>query len=225
MGVAEMVRAVNASTRYSCLPDAGFFLDHADLNGKPTTTPQFQSSFYAWNASAGINQACITHYLPQGEEWRCMFAQYVMPFIQSPLFIAQNLYDSWQLTNILKVGCGGYGQSLGDCSRAQMAAVHAYGATMRSALKPLLAAKPEIGIFAPSCIAHRQTVENEHPAALWQWPLRWSIGNVTPRDSFDAWYSSAARNDTHLVQMCDWGLSCNPKCPLFTSESLFATWV
>ena len=30
-------------------------------------------------------------------------------------------------------------------------------------------------MFAPSCIAHCQSVYNEHPMALWFWPKRWNI--------------------------------------------------
>ena len=38
---------------------------------------------------------------------QCIFSEKVLPFIKTPLFVAQNLYDSWQLNNILKVTTGG----------------------------------------------------------------------------------------------------------------------
>ena len=98
------------------------------------------------------------------------------------------------------------------------------------------------GIFAPSCtpsetrtrnlllpraqeitsshlaagIAHCQTVENEHPAALWNWPLRWSIGAATPVAAFGAWYDGGGGDASRVLQPCDWGAACNDKCPLFT---------
>ena len=66
-------------------------------------------------------------------------------------------------------------------------------------------------------------MENEHPAALWNWPLRWSIGAATPIAAFGAWYAAladrraaTAANASKVLQACDWGPSCNPKCPLFT---------
>jgi hypothetical protein len=36
----------------------------------------------------------------------------------------------------------------------------------------------QVGMFTPSCIAHCQTVMNEHPEALWDWPERWGIDGV-----------------------------------------------
>ena len=47
---------LSPSTRFACLADAGYFLDHTARDGSPTTSPQFKESFYAWNSSAGTNQ-------------------------------------------------------------------------------------------------------------------------------------------------------------------------
>ena len=52
------------------------------------------------------------------------------------------------------------------CSAAELAALQAYGASMRAALAPFTS-NPKVGMFAPSCIAHCQSVANEHPIALW----------------------------------------------------------
>ena len=78
--VGGLVATANASTRYTCLADAGYFLDHPDLNGKPSTSPQFTESFHAWNSSGGTNQACIKHYTPLGTPEKCIFAQYGASF-------------------------------------------------------------------------------------------------------------------------------------------------
>ena len=104
---------------------------------------------------------------------------------------------------------------------------------MEAAADP--AKKASRGIFAPSCIAHCQTVENEHPASLWQWPDRWGIdgqtknehtavavaeaaATATPASVFNAWYTKQGTGvDGQLVQQCDWSpSSCNAKCPLYT---------
>lgn len=58
------------------VPDAGFFLDHPDMNGQPFRTPLFQWGFEAWNSSAALSPACLAHYAPTGDTWRCIFAQY-----------------------------------------------------------------------------------------------------------------------------------------------------
>ena len=52
--------------------------------------------------------------------------------------------DSWQINNILRIGCSGYNKPMTSCSAAQMAALEAYGASMRTALAPAIAA-PKVG--------------------------------------------------------------------------------
>ena len=89
----------------------------------------------------------------------------MFPFIQSSIFIFQNLCkmltlsqalavpliysaavpdDSWQINNILRIGCSGYNKPMTSCSAAQMDALEAYGAAMRTALAPAIAA-PKVG--------------------------------------------------------------------------------
>jgi len=221
--VGAQIRAANASTRYTCLADAGYFLHHDDIAGGNATAQQFKHSYYAWNSSGGTNSACVTALRPSGEDWKCIFAQYVAPFIKSELFVMQNLYDSWQINNILKIGCSGYGKPMTGCSTAQMAALQQYGADMRTALTPLTS-NSAVGMFTPSCIAHCQSVANEHPIALWYWPGRWSIVDASsntslyPRDSFNAWYSGQTTGDSAKhVQKCAWGpKTCNKLCPDWT---------
>jgi len=214
--------------RYACLADAGFFLDHNDTQGQPTTSPQFAESFYAWNSSGGTNQACVAHYLPKGQEWKCIFAQYVLPFVRSRLFIMQTLYDSWQMHNILELPCASYGADLSKCDAQAMAQVQAYGGSMRELLAPALQ-DPTSGVYAPSCIAHCQSVMNEHDEALWYWPGRWAINASTtllqaddqllyPRETFGDWFFGRAPSPeaNAVMQRCDWGSECNTLCPLFT---------
>jgi hypothetical protein len=231
--IADHIHTVNPNIRVTCLADAGMFLDHPGMSGTPTLSPQFIESFYAWNSSSMTNQDCIAHYTPLGAPWKCIFAQYVLPFIRTPLFIAQNLFDSYQLGHILGIGgCSTYGKDLSGCPNATVEAINKYGAIMRGIISAGLAAPGGVGrsrgAFAPSCIAHCQTVANEHPAALWNWPARWSIGEVTPVEVFGAWYTQQvgawrgeggddvgnASNTSKQIQACDFG--CNLKCPLFT---------
>jgi hypothetical protein len=39
------------------------------------------------------------------------------------MFVMQNLYDSWQINNILKIGCSGYNKPMTSCDAGQMAAL------------------------------------------------------------------------------------------------------
>lgn len=220
--VADQVKQSNPSARYTCLPDAGHFLEHSDMHGGNKTSQLFKNSYYGWNSSGGTNQACVQDKKAAGEDWKCIFAEHVTPYIKSEMFVMQNLYDSWQINNILDIGCSGYNKPMTDCSAAQMSALEQYGADMRVALAPVTA-NPAVGMFTPSCIAHCQTVANEHPIALWYWPDRWNIveeNNRTfyPMTTFNAWYSGAVTgNSSKHVQQCAWSpKTCNSLCPNWT---------
>ena len=56
--------------------------------------------------------------------------------------------------------------------------IQKYGSDMRVQLHGA-AASTEVGMYATSCIAHCQSIENEHPEALWHWEGRWGINATT----------------------------------------------
>ena len=98
------------------------------------------------------------------------------------------------------------------------------------------AASTEVGMYATSCIAHCQSIENEHPEALWHWEGRWGINASTaglpkgetrfPRETFGDWYFGREGGGEEVLgesvaphtveQLCDWGPTCNPLCPMYT---------
>ena len=51
--------------------------------------------------SGGTNQACIKHYTPLGTPEKCIFAQYVFPFISSSIFGELSLSDEEMIDNLL----------------------------------------------------------------------------------------------------------------------------
>jgi hypothetical protein len=71
------IAAVNPTARFTCLADAGHFLHHNDKNGGNSTSESFKTSYYGWNSTGGTNQACVASYKPTGDDWKCIFAQYV----------------------------------------------------------------------------------------------------------------------------------------------------
>ena len=95
--VGGIVGAGAPGARFACLADAGFFLFHDTATpGVPAATnEEFAESFYAWNSSAAVNAGCLAHYAPLGTPEKCIFAQHVLPFIKSRLFVMQNLYDRY----------------------------------------------------------------------------------------------------------------------------------
>ena len=50
-----------------------------------------------------MNPLCSAAY--PDEKWKCMFTQYLIQFIKTPLFISESEYDSWSVPNILGIQC------------------------------------------------------------------------------------------------------------------------
>ena len=44
-----------------------------------------------------LSPACLASFAPAGEQWRCIFAQYMTPFIVTPLFVLNSRFDQCQL--------------------------------------------------------------------------------------------------------------------------------
>lgn len=93
--LAAATRSVAPAARVHALADAGFFLDHNDINNRPSRTLLFQWGFQSWNASAALSRACLAAYA--AAPWHCIFAQYTARFIDTPVFLLNSKFDSCQL--------------------------------------------------------------------------------------------------------------------------------
>ena len=149
--VSSFVKAHVPGAVVVAVPDAGFFMDHNNTLGNPTWTPLYQWVASTLNVSTSVNSACAAFY-PQSEQWKCFMAQYVAPFIQTPLFLAQDTMDSWQMTNIFQLPCNPY-HGQGNCNASELEMVRQYRLDMLTALQPVLS-NPIHGGFYTACVQH-----------------------------------------------------------------------
>ena len=185
--VAEVVRAAVPGVAVVGLPDAGYFMDHNNTVGSPTWTPLYQWVSEAQNVTPSVDAGCVQHYLPVGQEWRCFMAQYAAPFISTPTFFAQDLDDSWQLTNIFQLPCTPYAGK-GDCNAAQLALVDQYYTDTLAALAPVFASSVHGG-FITACVQHcHSNIDFCFGGEI--------VEGQSLRDTFGAWYA-------HTVQGVD----------------------
>lgn len=156
--VADTLSAAGlGSASFVGMPDAGFFLpDVPDADGNFSYRAEMQSIFALSNASAGVHPACLAHWAAQGEAWRCMFPRYEAPFIRSRLFLVQSQYDSWQMDNVVHLGCDPPKE--GSCSEAQLKRFQSFRDSMRADLAAagILPPGPNRAIWTDACIAHSQ---------------------------------------------------------------------
>ena len=104
----------------------------------------------------------------------CVFARNVLPHIETPIFMLQSIFDSWQLQwehGITKI--------------PNFAALNAYGQQLKSSMMLALKEKKKetvIGGFVEQCFHHCTTEE------LWTETPR--INTLTPQQAFDQWYNA-----------------------------------
>lgn len=204
--VAERMHIEAPSARVVGLADAGFFLDHEVYKGNGRHAYTESMSYLFEMAAPATNAACQKAHTGK-DAWMCFFAQHVAPHIAAPLFIAEGMYDSWHMGNILKLGCGNPTPQE-TCDEEQIQAFYDYGRAMKSTISPLVTAKNR-GAFASACIVHCQTVFNEGED---RW-ASWSIGGLLLREAFGNFYFE--RNGT-TVAIDDVDYPGNPSCPVWT---------
>jgi len=169
------------------MPDAGFFRDLPTFTGQPGYSPLYRWVFEAMNVTQ-TNAACLAAYTPANETWRCMFAEYVLPHIATPLYITQDLADSWQMHNILQLPCDASKRA--SCTAAENAAVDAFRIDMLTALAPIFSSATN-GAYLSSCVQHcHQNVGS------WNGER---VGNFSVQQAFDAWWSRSGAAPRILV--------------------------
>jgi hypothetical protein len=87
------------------LPDSGIQLDSMDYNiEKNTFRMSFQNLMKFSNAEVDLPVPECVAANPDAK-WKCMFAEYLFPYVKVPLFAIQSAYDTWSVPNILGIKC------------------------------------------------------------------------------------------------------------------------
>jgi hypothetical protein len=126
------------------------------------------------NCSASVNQACLAAN-PNGTA--CMFGANTAPFVQTPLFVLNSKYDTWQAGGI--IGAGKCGNNITSCSLPIQKFWAGYGNRMVAILKGL---PPQHGGFLSNCQAHCQTGSGGWSST--------TVDGTSMGDAFLGWHSS-----------------------------------
>lgn len=151
------------------LADGGFFLDWSltkPAQSLNSYAHELRSDFFAFNASAGVNGACVAaRATVAGDVSDCYFAEHTLPFIKSPIFALQSTVDAWQLPN-----------ELGTTADATL--INEYRVRSISRLQETLLADPKHGGFIDSCMHH---------CGMWD---NLVVDGWRAADAFVAWYAA-----------------------------------
>jgi len=191
--------------RLTGFPDAGFFLDAKNSSGEYQYRQNFIAADPVWNVtgSGGTNLGCLSAY--KGEEWKCLMAPYIAPYIKTPIFVMNSAYDAWQMTNVLVAQC--IPSPRNPCTAQQNMSLLAFHAQFLSDVAVVTAGKPQNGVYVDTCYVHEQNVnycsgQTSMPNCVGWSPLesgstKWGYStsvevsdgrHLTPQQAFGAYY-------------------------------------
>ena len=139
-----------------------------------------------------MDSGCVAAHAASNDTWKCFFAEENLPYITTPLFATQDMVDSWQMSNILKLPCNPTASSGASvCNSTYLADMQAFRDDMLAKLQPL-ASNPANGGFLSACVQHcHQNID-----AVWTQEL---VQNQSVTETFWAWWSGASPGVKTLV--------------------------
>ncbi|KAG2593495.1 hypothetical protein PVAP13_5NG112114 [Panicum virgatum] len=214
-----------------CLSDAGFFIDEKDLSGERSLRTLINAIVHLQNVREALPKGCLANKDPTEVSshisnsvlfvmflnsltdeslLQCFFPAELIKSINTPTFILNSDYDSWQIRNALAPNGSYPGQAwssckadIRNCSSTQMDILHGFRKKLVSELK-VAEDKRDWGLFIDSCFTHCQS-----PFRI-SWISRISprLGNKTIAEAVGDWYFGRREE----VKYIDCKYPCNPTC-------------
>ena len=105
--IADKIREKNhKNPNIAAIPDAGYFMDYPSIDGEYKLADEFSfKDMYNFQniaaSSSSALAACRDTYDNKNTAFKCLFPQYIMPFIRTPIFFTQSFADSYQFPNVM----------------------------------------------------------------------------------------------------------------------------
>ncbi|GMH09626.1 hypothetical protein Nepgr_011467 [Nepenthes gracilis] len=146
-------------TKVKCLSDAGYFVNVKDVSRAQYIQEYYKQIVELHGSAKNLPASCTSSMKPH----LCFFPQYTAHWIQTPLFILNAAYDSWQIKNILApISADPHGYwsdcklDIINCSPTQLKIMQEFRLEFLAALTGL--GRPQSrGLFINSCYAHCQS--------------------------------------------------------------------
>ncbi|XP_060696916.1 carboxylesterase notum2 [Hemiscyllium ocellatum] len=204
--VANLLAQLGADVQVRGLVDSGWFLDNkqprqTECSGETTCSPNhvIKKGLRMWNSV--VPERCRQHYR-RGEEWQCFFGYRMYPFLKSPVFVVQWLFDEEQL-KMENIQLGSH-----SLTESQWNYIQNLGRDLRNSLRDVTA------VFAPACLAHTMILNSN-------W-LDFQVRGAALNRALQCWDRSLQenRNSTPSMRNCSFHFidqcrlpHCNPTCP------------
>ncbi|XP_015891691.3 pectin acetylesterase 8-like [Ziziphus jujuba] len=197
------------TTKVKCVADAGFFIDAEDIRGERTIETIYSQIVETHGSAKNLPKSCTSERKPE----LCLFPQYVIQHVQTPIYIINSPYDQWQVMNILVPGTADpHGnwlpckQDVRNCSSDQIETMQQFRSKFLDALGGLLEKNSESnGMFIDSCYEHCHIDKQE----TWFRNDSTVVSNKKLADEVGDWFYD---DKYQPLQKPDCPYPCNPTC-------------
>eukprot|EP00252_Welwitschia_mirabilis_P003971 TRINITY_DN1406_c0_g2_i1.p1 TRINITY_DN1406_c0_g2~~TRINITY_DN1406_c0_g2_i1.p1 ORF type:complete len:327 (+),score=36.56 TRINITY_DN1406_c0_g2_i1:83-982(+) len=197
--------------KVKCLGDAGFFLDTQDISGRDRIRSFYNEVITIQGVWKHLPASCKSKF----DQTMCFFPQYLLSYIDTPFFVLNPAYDSWQVQNILApVVADPQGdwhvckQNIKFCSQTHLKSLQEFRDKIIRSLDAHKRSK-SIGMFINSCYVHCQT----EMTATWFSRDSPRLNNKTIAEAVGDWFF-----DRSTIHYIDCPYPCDSSCYHLTYE-------
>ncbi|XP_008810598.2 pectin acetylesterase 5-like isoform X1 [Phoenix dactylifera] len=188
-----------------CLADAGFFIDEKDISGKRTIRSFYNDVVRLQNVGKNLPKECISRM----EASQCFFPEEIVNNINTPLFILNSAYDSWQVQHILAPEESDSQQlwrkckmNIHDCDSSQIEVLQGFRNALLKDLREFQK-NSNGGMLINSCFIHCYSMTSN----TWHSLDSPKVNNKTIAEAIGDWYFNRRE-----VKDIDCPYPCNPTC-------------
>lgn len=140
-------------------------------------------------AQPPIPEECAKAY--SGQEWKCLWGQYRMPFIKTPFYLNEAQFDSFEIMYDLE-----------DAFPTTLAEKQWASTLQKKTLNIFKSLNPNIAtIFSPTCLVHCLSTSNPNY-------LEFEVNGQTMAQAMGEWYNGNAHD---VISSCQ-GYGCTQQC-------------
>ncbi|KAG5517700.1 hypothetical protein RHGRI_038174 [Rhododendron griersonianum] len=151
------------ATKVKCVTDAAYFVNVKDISGARHIETYYNDVVKTHGSANNLPPSCTSKRKPG----LCFFQQNMAKLVETPLFVVNSAYDSWQIPNVLAPDTadpdGRWHDckfNLTKCSTDQLKTIQDFRLMFLDALKELGSSSSR-GIFIDSCYEHDQITVQE----------------------------------------------------------------
>lgn len=169
-------------SRYGVLLDSAMWVQTPSVPGATPFPLQAQLLFNAASLGSTIDPNCLATMMPwEVNGWKCIFAQFALPFVRSPYLLHAYLYDEFQISGDLNIPFVQWPIH----TSSQLAFSEEFRQISANVSRSLIGQHDGQSGLLPACYAHCATED-----AKWH---RVSVGGVSLGRAVAMWWSSLSQ--------------------------------